>query len=101
MILELPTELESQIERAARRRGTDARAFIIEATRAAIEATPNGAADDNATQARNATTAQRQAPALSPMARALAMKPVKSSGPVDAVADLEELRATRAEELAG
>lgn len=49
----------------------------------------------------DATTAKTQASALSPMARALAMKPVKSSGPVDAVADLEELRATRTEELAG
>lgn len=40
---------------------------------------------------------------VSPMAAAIARhkaKPIKSSGPVDAVADLEELRATRAEELA-
>ncbi len=41
--------------------------------------------------------------AVSPMAAALARhksKPIKSSGPVDAVADVEELRATRAEQLA-
>lgn len=40
---------------------------------------------------------------VSPMAAAIARhkaKPIKSSGPVDAVADLEELRATRTEELA-
>ena len=38
---------------------------------------------------------------VSPMAAALARhKPLKSSGPVDAVADLEELRAARAESLA-
>lgn len=40
---------------------------------------------------------------VSPMAAAIARhktKPIKSSGPVDAVADIEELRATRAAELA-
>ena len=40
---------------------------------------------------------------VSPMAAALARhksNPIRSSGPVDAVADLEELRASRAEELA-
>jgi len=40
---------------------------------------------------------------VSPMAAAIARhkaKPIKSSGPVDAVADVEELRATRAEKLA-
>jgi hypothetical protein len=43
------------------------------------------------------------APIVSPMAAAITRhkaKPIKSSGPVDAVADIEELRATRAEELA-
>lgn len=40
---------------------------------------------------------------VSPMAAALMRhksKPIRSSGPVDAVADLEELRAARVEELA-
>ena len=41
---------------------------------------------------------------VSPMERALAMieaNPIRSLGPVDAAADIEELRATRADELAG
>lgn len=86
MILELPTELESRIERAARARGTDAPSFIIEATRAAIEVTENG----------NATAAKTQAPALSPMESAVAYikaNPIRALGPIDAAADLEEVRA--------
>ena len=51
-------------------------------------------------KARGVDGSHANANGLSPMARALAMKPVSSSGPVDAVADLEELRATRTEELA-
>lgn len=38
ILLEFPTELERQVEMAAIKRGTNARAFILEATRAAIEA---------------------------------------------------------------
>ncbi len=53
--LEFPTELESQIERAAMVRGLDAQGFIIEATRAAIEAT------DKATATGAETPAERRA----------------------------------------
>ena len=38
LVLELPAELQSQLEAVARANGTDASAFVMEATRAAIEA---------------------------------------------------------------
>lgn len=50
-----------------------------------------------------ADEARKNGAYVSPMAAAIARhktKPIKSSGPVDAVADIEELRATRAAELA-
>ena len=56
--LEFPTELESQIERAAMARGLDTQGFIIEATRAAIEAT---ATATGATSGQAETPAQRRA----------------------------------------
>lgn len=43
LTLEFPPELESQIEMAARLRGTDAGAFIVEATRRALD--PDAALD--------------------------------------------------------
>ena len=45
MTIEIPTELERPIERAAQVRGTNAQAFVIEATRRALEGAPgaNGA----------------------------------------------------------
>ena len=89
LTLELSPELGSQIETAARQRGTDARAFVLDAAKRALD---------------DANDAEPQAPVLSPMEAALEQikaNPIKSSGPVDAVADLEELRATRTEELAG
>lgn len=59
--LEFPTELEKQIERAALARGTDAQAFIIEATRAAIEATTQATGDGFAAATSAETPAERRA----------------------------------------
>lgn len=42
MILELPTDLQSQVEQLALQRGTDAKTVVIEATRAGIGATFGG-----------------------------------------------------------
>jgi hypothetical protein len=42
MTLEIPETFAAQIEREATRRGTDAPAFLLEAARVAIEATPDG-----------------------------------------------------------
>ncbi len=114
MTLELPTDLQSQVEELARQRGTNAQEIVIEATRAGIGATTGANSTganstgnngkDGDTQARNATTAKKPTRELSPMEKAVAhikANPIKSLGPVDAVADLEELRATRAQELSG
>ena len=43
MTLTLPNDLSAQIEREARQRGTDPRAFVIEATRRALD--PDAALD--------------------------------------------------------
>lgn len=84
LILEIPPQTENRLRLIADARGQTLEAFTVsQLEKVATETNGTGA------------------PALSPMARALAMKPVKSLGPVDAVADLEELRATRAEQLAG
>ena len=56
--LEFTTELESQIERAAMSRGTNPQAFIMEATRAALETTDKATA---ATSATAETSAERRA----------------------------------------
>lgn len=47
MTIEISDELSRDIERAATLRGTDAQAFVIEATRRALESAPdaNGAAE--------------------------------------------------------
>ena len=59
--LEFPTELESQIERAAMSRGTNPQAFIMEATRAALEATDQATAVTSATSDKAETPAERRA----------------------------------------
>ncbi len=51
MTLEIPTELEAQLERAARERGTDARTLLLEAAWHLVEDVP--AATEQETQ--NAT----------------------------------------------
>ena len=84
--LEIPTDLDVQIQAAARAQNTDAGAWLLEAARRALG---------------SETATER---ALSPMEIAIARikaNPIKSLGPVDAVADLEEVRAGRMEELAG
>ena len=84
--LEIPTDLDVQIQAAARACNTDAGAWLLEAARRALD---------------SEATAQR---ALSPMEIAIARikaNPIYSRGPVDAAADLEEVRAARMEELAG
>ena len=95
LTLEFPPELESQLEHAARSSGTDAGAFVMEATRRALE--PLRAAGGVA----DASTSER-APALSPMEAAIEKikaNPIRSCGPIDAAADLEEVRAGRMDEL--
>ena len=82
--IEIPTDLDAQIQAAARAQNTDAGAWLLEAARRALDSEP---------------TAQR---ALSPMELAVAhikTNPIRSLGPVDAVADLEEVRAGRMDEL--
>lgn len=51
MTLEIPTELEAQLERTARARGTDAQTLLLEAARRLVESAP--AATEQETQ--NAT----------------------------------------------
>ena len=88
MTLEIPTELETRLRPLADERGETLEAFALTQLEKLTRATGNNAG----------------APELSPMARALAMieaNPIRSLGPLDATADLEELRATRAAELAG
>ncbi len=48
MTLEIPTELEAQLERAARARGTDAQTLLLEAARRLVERAP--AATEQETQ---------------------------------------------------
>lgn len=82
--LEIPTDLDAQIQAAARACNTDAGAWLLEAARRALDS-------EEATQR-----------ALSPMELAVAhikANPIRSLGPVDAAADLEEVRAGRMEEL--
>lgn len=84
LILEIPPQTETRLRSIANARGETLEAFTVsQLEKVATENSATGAAE------------------VSPMARALAVKPVSSSGPVDAVADIEELRATRAEELSG
>ena len=84
--LEIPADLDGQIQAAARAQNTDASAWLLEAARRALSS---------------------EAPierAMSPMERAVVhikANPIRSLGPVDAAADLEEVRAGRMEELAG
>ncbi len=83
--LEIPTDLDAQIQAAARAQNTDVGAWLLEAARRALG---------------SATETERT---LSPMERAVARikaNPIRSLGPVDAAADLEEVRAGRMEELA-
>ena len=40
MTLEIPTELEAQLERAARERGTDAHTLLLDAARRLVESAP-------------------------------------------------------------
>lgn len=78
--LEIPTDLDAQIQAAARAQNTDEAAWLLEAARRALEATREE----------------------SPMAKAVAhikANPIRSLGPLDAAADLEEVRAGRMEEL--
>ena len=85
MKLEIPTDLDAQIQAAARAQNTDASAWLLEAARRALS---------------SEVTTER---ALSPMERAVAhikANPIRSLGPVDAATDLEEVRAGRIEELA-
>ena len=83
--IEIPADLDAQIQAAARACNTDAGAWLLEAARRALEP----------------TQAERE---LSPMERAVAhiqANPIRSLGPVNAADDLEELRQSRTEELAG
>lgn len=57
LTLEIPNDLSAQIEREATRRGTDAPAFLIEAARVAIEATPDALTIDAAQKRREAAAA--------------------------------------------
>lgn len=80
MTLELPTDLQSQVEELARQRGTNAQEIVIEATRAGI-----GATNANVTGA-----------AVSPLRAAIEKikaTPIRALGRLDAAADLEEARA--------
>ena len=43
MTFEIPTELEAQLERAARARGTDAQTLLLEAARHLVESVPSAA----------------------------------------------------------
>lgn len=72
--LEIPTDLDVQIQAAARAQNTNEAAWLLEAARRALE----------------------PARELSPMEIAVAhikANPIKSLGAVDAAADLEEMRA--------
>ena len=83
--IEIPTDLDAQIQAAARAQNTDAGAWLLEAARRALESEMSSERD------------------LSPMELAVARikaNPIRSLGPVDAAADLEEVRAGRMEELA-
>ena len=83
--LEIPADLDTQIQLAARAQNTDAGAWLLEAARRALD---------------SETATER---ALSPMEIAVAhikANPIRALGPVDAAADLEEVRAGRMEELA-
>lgn len=80
--LDIPTDLDAQIQAAARAQNTNEAAWLLEAARLALESTRE----------------------LSPMEKAVARikaNPIKSLGPIDAAADLEEVRAGRMAELAG
>ena len=77
MTLEFPSDLETQIERAATARGTDPATWIIEAARRAL----------------NEANAKSQMEAAIEKIEA---NPIRTLGPVDAAADLEEVRAARA-----
>lgn len=88
MILEIPQDLELRLRSLADQQGETLEAFVLTQLEKLVRDTSSHA----------------EALRLSPVARALAMieaNPIKSLGPVDAAADLEELRATRAAELAG
>jgi hypothetical protein len=83
LTLEFPPELESQIKAAARQRGTDAQTVIVDSVRAGI-----GAA--------TGTGGSRSGAAVSPLRAAIEKikaTPIRSLGPLDAAADLEEARA--------
>lgn len=87
LTLEIPTDLDAQIQAAARAQNTNEAAWLLEAARRALEP-----------DARNATNT------VSPLRAAIEKikaTPIKSLGPLDAAADLEEVRAGRMEELAG
>ncbi len=84
--LEIPADLDAQIQAAARAQNTDAGAWLLEAARRAL------------------VTETAQDRTLSPMERAVAhikANPIRALGPIDAAADLEEVRAGRMEELGG
>ena len=103
MTLELPLELESQIERAARARGTDPAAWLIDAAKRALDASARDAQGNSQSRASAPRDRAPQAAVPpSPMEAALEQikaNPLRTVGPIDAAADLEELRAGRMEEL--
>lgn len=83
LILEIPNETENRLRSIANARGQSLEAF-------ALTQLEKSATDDNART-------------LSPMEKAVAhikANPIQSLGPVDAAADLEEVRAGRMAELA-
>ncbi len=83
--IEIPNNLEAQIQAAARAQNTDAGAWLLEAARRVLG---------------SETESERT---LSPMECAVAYikaNPIRSLGPMNAAADLEEVRAGRMEELA-
>lgn len=82
LVLELPAEVETELAAAAQARGVAVELVAVERLRSST----NGAALP-----------------LSPLGAALQLireNPIRSNGPVDAVADLEEVRAARMNELA-
>lgn len=83
LVLELPVEVENALRADAKARGVAVELVAVERLRSSTK--------DAATS-------------LSPMEAAIARyreNPIRSNGPVDAVADIDELRAQRMEELAG
>ena len=52
MTLEIPTELEAQLERAARERGTDARTLLLDAARRLVESNSDEREQRNAKRRR-------------------------------------------------